>query len=158
MVKRNRLVIDDEAECDDNNDSEEEYDAENDTEGSLKEFIDNDDEAEDEIEDTASEDEELKTPTTRSANLLLKGSKANATESQTVKKTKQQKKPAKSKQPAKKKARKSPAEPEKLPGDLSYPLSNWSLTITKTGGDIAAELLEILNSFLHEHCTKGKFV
>lgn len=57
--------------------------------------------------------------------------------------------------PPAKKAKKNPAEPDKLPGDVTYPLNSFSLTITKTGGDIAVELLDILDSFIRNHCTKG---
>lgn len=151
MPKRSNRFVIEEAECegDDGNDEE---DSDDDSEGSLVDFID--DEAE-EFEET--EDEELKTPTTRSSNLLLKGAKGNASVGGggQLKKKAQQKKPAKSKPPPAKKAKKGSVEPEKLPGDSTYPLNSWSLTITKTGGDIAPELLDILASFLNGHCTKG---
>ena len=44
---------------------------------------------------------------------------------------------------------------EKLPGDISFPLTCWSLTVTKTGGDIHKSLLDNMNNFLQDVCTRG---
>jgi hypothetical protein len=44
---------------------------------------------------------------------------------------------------------------EKLPGDPSYPINNFSLTVTKTGSDISLDCLEIVDAFIKEYCLKG---
>lgn len=44
---------------------------------------------------------------------------------------------------------------EKQPGDVSFPLTCWSLTITRSGGDIHTSLLDNMNQFLHDVCTRG---
>lgn len=162
MTKRSRLIID-EANCEDA-DSDEGYRSEADSAGSLKQFIVDDDDDEDsnnndeEIEDTSVDTEE---ETEHSNNLLLKASKKETAPPTRLKKGKQQQpkqtkqKPTSTKPPPSKKAKKNPIEPTKLPGDLSYPLNCFSLTITKTGGDIAIELLDILDAFVRHYCTKG---
>ena len=47
---------------------------------------------------------------------------------------------------------------EKQPGDVSFPLTCWSLTITRTGMDIHTSLLDNMNQFLQEVCTRGLFI
>ena len=44
---------------------------------------------------------------------------------------------------------------EKQPGDVSFPLTCWSLTVTKSGGDIHTSLLDNMNQFLQDNCTRG---
>ena len=44
---------------------------------------------------------------------------------------------------------------EKLPGDSSYPLSSWSVTITKTKDDVSIHVLEIMHDFIKAYCTRG---
>ena len=48
-------------------------------------------------------------------------------------------------------------EPVKLPGDLSFDLNCYSITITKNGGDIATEYLDIMSEFLKCYCHRGAF-
>ena len=43
----------------------------------------------------------------------------------------------------------------KDPGDVSYPVSTWSLTITRTGEDVPIELMDIMEEFLKSFCIKG---
>lgn len=45
--------------------------------------------------------------------------------------------------------------PLKKPGDSTYPCNSFSLTITKTGEDVGAEAIDIVASFIEEHCIKG---
>ena len=48
---------------------------------------------------------------------------------------------------------------EKQPGDVSFPLTCWSLTITRTGIDIHTSLLDNMkNQFLQDVCTRGLFI
>ena len=47
---------------------------------------------------------------------------------------------------------------EKQPGDVSFPLTCWSLTITRTGMDIHTSLLDNMNQFLQDVCTRGLFI
>lgn len=51
-----------------------------------------------------------------------------------------------------------PVAVEKQPGDVSFPLTNWSLTITRSGGDVHTSLLDNMNQFLHDVCTRGIFL
>jgi len=45
---------------------------------------------------------------------------------------------------------------EKQPGDPTYPLTSYSLTITKNSGDIISDaLLGIMEDFLKTFCTRG---
>lgn len=44
---------------------------------------------------------------------------------------------------------------EKPIGHLSYPTNDFSLTITKTGGDVANNTLDMIFKFIEEHCVKG---
>ena len=44
---------------------------------------------------------------------------------------------------------------DKLPGDSSYPLSSWSVTITKTKDDVSIHVLEIMHDFVKAYCTRG---
>ena len=48
---------------------------------------------------------------------------------------------------------------EKQPaaGDVSFPLTCWSLTITRTGMDIHTSLLDNMNQFLQNVCTREFF-
>ena len=48
-----------------------------------------------------------------------------------------------------------PVSVEKQPGDVSFPLTSWSLTITRSGGDIHTSLLDNMNQLLHDVCTRG---
>ena len=52
-----------------------------------------------------------------------------------------------------------PSAAEKQPGDFSFPLTCWSLTITRSGNDIHTSLLDNMNQFLHDVyvCTRGLF-
>ncbi len=43
---------------------------------------------------------------------------------------------------------------EKLPGDSSYPLSSWSVTITKTKDDVFIHVLEKMHDFIKAYCTR----
>lgn len=43
----------------------------------------------------------------------------------------------------------------KLPGDSSYPVSSWSITVTKTKDDVSVHVLEIMFDFLKNHCLRG---
>ena len=44
---------------------------------------------------------------------------------------------------------------EKLPGDISFPVSSWSLTITKNKDDVPLIVLEIMYEFIQQYCLKG---
>ena len=44
---------------------------------------------------------------------------------------------------------------EKPVGHLSYPVNDFSLTITKKGGDVANNTLDLVFKFIEEHCLKG---
>ena len=48
-----------------------------------------------------------------------------------------------------------PLVAEKQPGDVSFPRTCWSLTVTRSGGDIHTSLLDNMNQFLHDVCTRG---
>lgn len=44
---------------------------------------------------------------------------------------------------------------ETLPGHINFPINDFSLTITKTCGDVAFHCLEIIFSFIKQYCLKG---
>lgn len=44
---------------------------------------------------------------------------------------------------------------EKPVGHLSYPTNDFSLTITKKGGDVAHNSLDLVFKFIEEYCIKG---
>lgn len=44
---------------------------------------------------------------------------------------------------------------EKLPGDSSYPVHDFSLTVTKTGQDVGADALHNVYKFIKKYCLKG---
>jgi hypothetical protein len=44
---------------------------------------------------------------------------------------------------------------ENEPGYDRYPLTDWSLTITKTGADVAAQDQEVIHAFFKYYCTRG---
>lgn len=46
-------------------------------------------------------------------------------------------------------------EDTKLPGDSTYPISAWSLTISRINGDIPAEYLTNIQEFLKQFCIRG---
>jgi hypothetical protein len=46
---------------------------------------------------------------------------------------------------------------EKFPGDKSFPVNCFSVTVTKNGGDIQTEYLDIMDNFLKQHCLRGAF-
>lgn len=52
--------------------------------------------------------------------------------------------------------RKATSEINKLPGDSCFPLSTWSLTISKNSDDVPNSGLQILKEFLENYCTRGK--
>ena len=52
-------------------------------------------------------------------------------------------------------ARKNTSEETKLPGDITFPLTSFSLTVTKNKGDISDQLLPIIADFVNEFCTRG---
>ena len=52
-------------------------------------------------------------------------------------------------------ARKNSSEETKLPGDITFPLTSFSLTVTKNKGDISDQLLPIIADFVNEFCTRG---
>jgi len=45
---------------------------------------------------------------------------------------------------------------DREPGDSLYPITSWSLTVAKTGGDINLSLLAIFEQFLITFCVRGK--
>ena len=47
------------------------------------------------------------------------------------------------------------AEPEKEPGDDTFPLNNFSLTISKCKGDVPLPLLEIFYKWIADYYTTG---
>ena len=63
------------------------------------------------------------------------------------------------------KKRKSPGRPsikerkikleEKPVGHLAYPVNDFSLTVTKAGGDVAITTLDLVFKFIEEYCLKG---
>lgn len=63
--------------------------------------------------------------------------------------------PKKRGRPPGKTTAKTKAETYKSPGDTSYPLSDFSLTVTKTGGDVGLDALESMALFIETHCVKG---
>jgi hypothetical protein len=131
MSKRSRRLVEDEADCPD--EDSEEYLSEEDSAGSLIDFIDEEYEEAVEVENLVASGIGKKKISQQKAKTKLSNTTANKS----------------------KKSTKSAAAHEKLPGDITFPLNSFSLTITKTGGDIAVELLEILEAFLKQHCTKG---
>lgn len=44
---------------------------------------------------------------------------------------------------------------EKPVGHLSYPVNDFSLTVTKKGGDVVNNCLDLVFKFIEEHCLKG---
>ena len=44
---------------------------------------------------------------------------------------------------------------EKLPGDITFPVSSWSITITKAKDDVPLQVLDIMHQFLQQYCLKG---
>ena len=46
-------------------------------------------------------------------------------------------------------------EHEKQPGHETYPLNNFSLTISKCKGDVPLALLELIHNWIVSHCDKG---
>ena len=44
---------------------------------------------------------------------------------------------------------------ENLPGDIRFPVSSWSLTITKNKDDVLLFVLEIMYEFIQQYCLKG---
>lgn len=50
---------------------------------------------------------------------------------------------------------KSKAEAFKTPGDSSYPSNDFSLTITKTGGDVGVDAVDKIAHFIEKYCIKG---
>ncbi len=43
----------------------------------------------------------------------------------------------------------------KIPGDISFPIHCWSLTVTKTKDDVSVALLHVFASFIETHCIRG---
>lgn len=43
----------------------------------------------------------------------------------------------------------------KLPGDSSYPIHDFSLTVTKSGQDVGADALHNVYKFIQDYCLKG---
>eukprot|EP01036_Dinobryon_divergens_P024763 gene24763-33238_t len=119
-------------------DEEDSYDSANDSAGSLEDFI-------------AEEDESLTTTsaTKRNARTTKKKLIANAQNHlQLVKRGR----PAGVKNKSNDVATPSlsPLVAEKQPGDVSFPLTCWSLTVTRSGVDIHTSLLDNMNQFLHD--------
>lgn len=54
-----------------------------------------------------------------------------------------------------KSAAKTKADTFKTPGDSSYPLNDFSLTITKTGGDVSRDAIDRVAEFIEKYCLKG---
>ena len=52
-------------------------------------------------------------------------------------------------------ARKNSSDETKLPGDITFPLTSFSLTVTKNKGDIRYQLLPIIADFVNEFCRRG---
>jgi len=46
-------------------------------------------------------------------------------------------------------------EVEKPPGDPTYPVNAFSLTITKSGKDISLDCLDIVDAFIKQYCLQG---
>lgn len=44
---------------------------------------------------------------------------------------------------------------EHLPGFCQYPLTEWSLTVSKLGADVDISTLQLMYNFLEQHCSKG---
>lgn len=133
------MVFDDEAICSDNGEDDDE-----DSQSDLSDFIDNEEnESGDtkftELIDTDSETEFLLTSKKRTS------TKRKETKQNPVLKPKTRGRPPKIQKTVE----------EKLPGDLTFPETDFSLTITKTGEDVSLELLDILYEFLLQYCVKG---
>ncbi len=66
--------------------------------------------------------------------------------------------------PPKKKVRLSPKKKgvsgtprdEKQPGDPTYPVNSFSLTISKVKGDVPIELLQVMSNWIKQFCIKGR--
>lgn len=125
-IQKKRKLFDDEAECSDDDYEEEESTSSSDSEDSLKDFV----VPEGELSDSHFYDDKptkAKPPTKR--------------------------RPGRPPGPAKTKAETSKLT--KPPGDAVYPLNDFSLTVTKTGGDVSIDALDSIAKFIEEHCVKG---
>ncbi len=49
----------------------------------------------------------------------------------------------------------APSPGERLPGHSCYPMNNFSLTVSKTKGDVDSSLLEATHQWIETHCVKG---
>jgi len=127
MGPKKRKLIDDEAECAEDDLSES---SEDDDDSSLDGFIVADGELSDSNYDM--EDSEKEEPVPVAA----------------PKKRGRPPGPAKS-------AAKTKADAFKPPGDSSYPANDFSLTVTKSGGDVARDAIERIAEFIEKHCVKG---
>jgi hypothetical protein len=126
----------------------------------LRDFINNNDEGSDSVFDDdednnmdCDDDDVKSTKNNFSSNLRVvkKAACALASLSTTNKRNKNKKAEAKNKTRILK-----PSKPElKEPGDSSYPLNLFSLTITKTSGDVSISCLDAIDSFITNHCTRG---
>ena len=56
---------------------------------------------------------------------------------------------------ADKRPTKTTTEPDKEPGDSSFPLNNFSLTLSKCKGDVPLALLDVFHKWIIEYCMKG---
>lgn len=54
-----------------------------------------------------------------------------------------------------KSAAKTKADTFKAPGDSSYPVNDFSLTVTKTGGDVSRDAIDRVAEFIEKYCLKG---
>ena len=46
-------------------------------------------------------------------------------------------------------------EDDELPGAERFPVFNYSITITKPGGDVGSQVLDLVDSFMKSHCLQG---
>ncbi len=46
---------------------------------------------------------------------------------------------------------------EKEPGDITFPVHCWSLTVTKTKDDVSVALLHVFCSFIETYCIRGEW-
>jgi hypothetical protein len=142
--KATSKFLDDQAGCAHGSDDEDE-DAD-DSEGSLAEFIADEGEDEDEDEQEDEDDSQSDSSASRSPPEKKKKGAAPAASAAVGKK---RGRPVKA-------ATTSPKTPiVKLPGDSTYPVRDFSLTVTKTKDDVGLDALESVASFIEVHCVKG---
>eukprot|EP01034_Spumella_vulgaris_P037734 gene37734-46561_t len=145
-----RKLFDDEAGCEDDDVDEDQDDEFSENEGSMANFIVPDDQVEsaqsesdyDSIFGSDSEVEAVSRPSSNKRKAAAKPAKRTPATAA----VKEKRKAA---------AKNSKKTVFKEPGHSSYPVNEFSLTITKTGEDVGLESLDTIGKFIVDHCLKG---